>query len=457
MATGLEKMLQGMGLKSKEGQTKEEVQEWMITHLQAAGKLPEAEPKEVKPVVGTGYHQSLKLCTFSGDVPGKGDTTFDLWHHNVSCLLAEGLHPESAILEAVRRSLKGDAAKIVKRQGTGMSVTQILNKLEAVYGIVEAGDTLHAEFYAAQQRKDETVVSWGLRVEDMFDKMCQRNLADAKDTEKLRGRFWNGLQRRLKDSTRHKFDTIMDLDELRVEVRKIEREFSLPEDDTGKKLTGTAKMADTKVTDTGGMMSEMTELKGLVHRLTNKVEGFQKDLQSTKQGSRDGHPAPELGQHWHSTQQQQQQLTQQQQQQPSQQGFPPSDMGYWQGTQQHHQQQMAQQGPPQSNQGSYWQGTPTQQYIQQQHALPDPPAPRQGGQRQQPSSDVRQQGYWYGHGQQAPPGGQQRGTGQPPGTGGCFKCGSPDHWKRDCPHAPVCYNCQERGHVKRYCPRSLNM
>eukprot|EP00163_Fabomonas_tropica_P010118 TRINITY_DN2014_c0_g1_i2.p2 TRINITY_DN2014_c0_g1~~TRINITY_DN2014_c0_g1_i2.p2 ORF type:complete len:192 (+),score=30.81 TRINITY_DN2014_c0_g1_i2:169-744(+) len=47
-----------------------------------------------------------------------------------------------------------------------------------------------------------------------------------------------------------------------------------------------------------------------------------------------------------------------------------------------------------------------------------------------------------------PPGGRDGG-----GRSGCFTCGSPDHWARDCPRGgnDVCFNCGEPGHFAREC------
>jgi glucan-binding YG repeat protein len=45
------------------------------------------------------------------------------------------------------------------------------------------------------------------------------------------------------------------------------------------------------------------------------------------------------------------------------------------------------------------------------------------------------------------------------GGSGCFKCGSEDHWSRECPEGGGaaarggCYNCGEEGHMSRDCPK----
>ena len=73
------------------------------------------------------------------------------------------------------------------RLGPEVSVQQILDKLETIYGTVEAGDMLHSQFYAAQLQTGESTVAWGLR-----DRMVHWELVGGKEARQmLRGQFWN--------------------------------------------------------------------------------------------------------------------------------------------------------------------------------------------------------------------------------------------------------------------------
>lgn len=54
----------------------------------------------------------------------------------------------------------------------------------------------------------------------------------------LRSRLWAGLQPRLRDATRNKYDATADFDQLRVEIRRIEREYK---EDEPKKTEGESK------------------------------------------------------------------------------------------------------------------------------------------------------------------------------------------------------------------------
>jgi hypothetical protein len=173
-AVQLRKAFEQIGAKSK-ADTTEVLEEWMRGYLAAKGKLGELKTEEEKseeveqpkkePQATSTYHQTPRISPFSGDDNSKSDTSFDLWKFEVECLLKTKMHPEPVICLAVRKSLRGEAARIAKRQGSEATVHRLLESLEAVYGEVDAG-----EFYAARQSKTEDVSAWGCRLEDLLDR-----------------------------------------------------------------------------------------------------------------------------------------------------------------------------------------------------------------------------------------------------------------------------------------------
>ena len=56
---------------------------------------------------------------FCGD--SKSDATYDVWRYEVECLLNESYKPET-ISHAIRRSLKGEASRVVMHLGPGASI-----------------------------------------------------------------------------------------------------------------------------------------------------------------------------------------------------------------------------------------------------------------------------------------------------------------------------------------------
>lgn len=243
----------------------------------------DSSTKQTAPV--TVVSQPPRLSTFSGDPNSKGDTTFDLWKYEVQCLLLEAAHPHAVVVHAIRKSLKGEAGKIAMRLGPKAAVTELLDKLEGVYGTVEQGESLLADFYSAQQKVDEDVVRWSCRLEDLLDKAKRRGHVTSKSmNEMLRTKFWLGLQPALRDKSRHLFDKYKSFDDIRVQLRIIEHELKLQQKDSTPievKKPGQVKKISTSsatTTDGSGLHKDMTELRGMVSQLAATVQGMQQEV-----------------------------------------------------------------------------------------------------------------------------------------------------------------------------------
>ena len=441
--------------------TEEELEEWMLAHLRTAGKVPveTEDDQEPPPNLGTagvkseefvstqhtpGAVQHIpRISTFSGDTDSKSDVGFDLWSYEVRCLIKEGVYSQAAILQAVRRSLKGEAGRVVMRCGDGADVDQILDRLDAVYGIVDTGETFLAQFYAARQGKEENVTKWGCRLEDLLDKAIQVGLIAGKDLdEMLRNRFWMGLRTDLKQTSRHKFDTVRSFDRLRVEIRMIEQEFKSAEQQADSDQSKKMKDGAVKMTSTEGTRqkdaSEMSELKGLYHKLASNIQTMQDAFQNLQM--------PHMAMQPQEQQIMQQQLRPQQQVRPGF-NFVPS-MPQQPGPRQPQQpvfRPQAQGGGPVSG-GAAQQGLQTGNFNQRQ------PQAGNFNQRQPQAGNFNQGQPQAGNFNQGQP--QVGNYSQPQGQSqphSCWNCGQTDHFKRDCPHF-ICWNCKGTGHARRNCP-----
>ena len=221
---------------------------------------------------------SPKISIFSGDTK---DTSFDLWKYEVSCLLSEKTYSRDAIKQALRKSLKGEAAKIAMRMGPSATLEELLEKMEGIYGTVEVGETLLAQFYNASQKPNEDVASWGCRVEDLLEKVRDRGQVKGVDmAEMLRTRFWAGLKQSIKNVCGHIYESCTDFDKLRVSLRRIEQEYGLnPNIESNKQKV---KQVSCKTAQNLGSLgysdssqadkSEISELKGLVNKLSSKID-----------------------------------------------------------------------------------------------------------------------------------------------------------------------------------------
>ena len=76
-----------------------------------------------------------QLQFFSGEEQ-EGDVSFKVWKSELNRLIKESVYPDSFILQAIRKSLRGKSRDILRTLGESASPSIILNKLEGIYGNV---------------------------------------------------------------------------------------------------------------------------------------------------------------------------------------------------------------------------------------------------------------------------------------------------------------------------------
>ena len=156
--------------------------------------------------------------------------------HQVHSLIKEK-HPEKDIFNAIRSSLHGKAGSIVVRLGTEASITDILKKMDRVFGEVDTEAELLAALYSTRQGPTESVSDWGCRLETLFDAAKRQTTIPGNPDEVLRSVFWAGLRQELKDVSAYYFDTIRTFDELRTALRRIEKQHMKPSTEKIKSAT----------------------------------------------------------------------------------------------------------------------------------------------------------------------------------------------------------------------------
>lgn len=248
--------------------TEEQLQQ-MLDVLKKHGKVPPGDgPDPFK-------HPQMvipKLPNFSGELPvPKGEVGFEVWKFEISCLLKDGLHQETAVTQGARKSLRGEAASILMNSlGHKATVHEILDKFEGIYGTVETGEELLQQFYNASQSPGESIASWGCRLEDLLNKaVVSKKFSPATKNEMLHSKFWMGLHdSALKNASRYKYETIEQFDELRREVRKLETEFVASATHTRKGVRAQQHM---HVTDLGAQLEKLSSRLGSMEA---KLEGL---------------------------------------------------------------------------------------------------------------------------------------------------------------------------------------
>ena len=252
-----------LGVKPKTDSA-EDFKSWMKEYVKQTG--------DVTPSVHV-HAQLPRIVVFSGEP--KGDqVSFDVWKYDVKCLINEGNYKGPEIYQAARKSLRGEASRIAMRLGSSANVLELIAKLDGIYGIVEAGENLLAQFYSAFQKPSEDVAAWGCRLEDILEKAVEQGQVKRTAVdEMLHNKFWMGLKQQLKDATRHNFENIEDFDKLRVQIRRVEHELTLSAggiDDASKK---DKKGVQVKMVSAQESTS-IAELKAMVCSLSNKVDAM---------------------------------------------------------------------------------------------------------------------------------------------------------------------------------------
>ena len=210
-----------------------------------------------------------RISIFYGDTEKlvKGECLYDQWRYEVRSLLMEKSYPPEVILQAIRKSVKGEASRVIMRLSPKAGIPEILTKFDSVYGVVESKESLLAEFYSAKQKESENIREWSCRLEDILGKAVEKDLVKITDSNKmLCSMFWTGMRQEMKDVCGFKFDTIDDFDTLRTEIRKIEKEHK-KEDKAC--LSKSAVYKEDK---------EKDELREMIQNLTLKVSSMEDRL-----------------------------------------------------------------------------------------------------------------------------------------------------------------------------------
>ena len=181
--------------------------------------IPEGNPN-VKPF----------LSSFSGTepVPNK-EVSFESWKQETKFFINSNCYSELTVNQIMRNSLRGQARKFVNTLRPNVSTTEMIEKLEGVFGNVASGESIVQEFYDAYQKPDDSTTLWGIRLEEIFERARDKGHVTLEQRENmLRNKFWRGLYRTdLKNATHVYFvSDKIDFEMLRKKVKAEEYEMS---------------------------------------------------------------------------------------------------------------------------------------------------------------------------------------------------------------------------------------
>lgn len=218
----------------------------------------------------TGFLSSRipSLPPFSGE--GRSDDSeFEMWKNDVYSYLRDGVFPEYAVLESVRRSLRGTARSVFLRLGDSASLQEIVQDLEGIYGNVSSSEHAKKMFYNACQQSGETIGKYSVRLETLL-RQANLQISDQERNSMLCNKLWSGLQNTyLKHITRHKYEEIQDFRKLRVQLRAVEEEINLDSSKTTLQASQGMTLVESQ------LLKQLDSLTAQMRTLQSRLSAFE--------------------------------------------------------------------------------------------------------------------------------------------------------------------------------------
>ncbi|XP_053385864.1 trichohyalin-like [Mercenaria mercenaria] len=160
-------------------------------------------------------------------LPAFEGKNYEDWKMEVSCLIKSKMYQEKVLAQAIRNSLKGQTRKILLSMNPTASTSELMEKLEEVYGSLKESDTLLQDFFSAWQNPTESSSDWGIRIENLFQRVVEKGDVDELNrNDMLKRKFWKGLQsEKLKEALRVSFESKDTFEMLRKKARREEEEI----------------------------------------------------------------------------------------------------------------------------------------------------------------------------------------------------------------------------------------
>ncbi|XP_033761514.1 uncharacterized protein LOC117343278 [Pecten maximus] len=146
------------------------------------------------------------ISIFSGDdPPQKGEATYIEWRFETSRYINDPDILESAVVQAIRRSLRGTARRMLIPLGSTATPTDILEKLDMLFGDISTHGMIMQEFSNCSQRPDESATNFGCRLETLLQTAIENgSLQPLSKNDFLWHKFWTSLYSdKLKSQKRH--------------------------------------------------------------------------------------------------------------------------------------------------------------------------------------------------------------------------------------------------------------
>ena len=165
-----------------------------------------------------------KISTFYGD--GKGETSCETYRFEIQALIDEKVYKPEQIMLGVRRSVRGPAADILRRLGTGVTIEDVIKKFNGTFGSTNTKDTIRRKLFSCTQDND-TVTAFATKLEELFAQGVEFGVVKKGDDECLRELLYQGLKIDFRLMAQYKFQTVLDYDAFKIELRQLEDEMNV--------------------------------------------------------------------------------------------------------------------------------------------------------------------------------------------------------------------------------------
>ena len=138
------------------------------------------------------------------------------------------MYSDRAIKEAMNKALQGDAAIVADSMEDDCTWQELLAALKAKFTVVSSLDVMIGNFYGIKQGNN-SLSQYAINLEKVLGsiRVNHPTTFSVRESQKhLRNRFFHGLNERLRNSLRHKYETDCSYEELLQYARMVESEKS---------------------------------------------------------------------------------------------------------------------------------------------------------------------------------------------------------------------------------------
>ena len=196
------------------------------------------------------------LPHFSGD--GKG-CDYRYWRESVKSLQSLK-HDNNTILQAIRKSISGTAAKVIGCLPFSSTIDKIIEGLDVSFGELKNDAANWQMFYNARQQKTESIIDWNVRLRDLWKKAPTATVPDTEADNIIKAQLWIGLKSTdVKNASRHFNDnTDKSSSDLLLYIRGLE-DTTLLQQQSGKLVLPVS--SDGATDEVSALRQELAEMK----------------------------------------------------------------------------------------------------------------------------------------------------------------------------------------------------